>query len=320
MATDPLHAIDLNLLVALGVLVEEAHISRAAHRLGLTQSGASRLLARLRRAIDDPVLVRSGTGLVPTERARSMVEQSEASLARLRQVLGGREAFDPTQVRGRVHLQMDDFVAARLLPRWIAGLRERAPGIDVRVTGLDREQERALAEGRSDVVVSADTRAGVELRSRILFRDRAVLLVRAGHPCLPIRDLRTWAALDHVTVDFGRGRDTPVDVLLRRHRLHRRVAVTVPSFAVIPEIIARTDLVALVPRSVAATSPHARALELVEPPLAKLDAKIHLIWHERTQHAPLHAWLREQLVRLTQATLEGEPAPGRRRPGKPAGR
>jgi len=320
MTSDPLHTVDLNLLVALGVFVEEAHISRAAHRLGLTQSGASRLLARVRQAIDDPVLVRSGTGLVPTERARTMVEGSEAALARLRQVLGGSEAFDPARVRARVHLQMDDFVAARLLPRWIAGLRERAPGLDVRVSGLDREQERALSEGRSDVVVSADTRATGELRSRILFRDRAVLLVRAGHPCLPIRDLRAWAALDHVTVDFGRGRDTPVDVLLRRHRLHRRVAVTVPSFAVIPEIIARTDLVALVPRSVAAASPHARALELVEPPLAKLDANIHLLWHERTQHAPLHAWLREQLVVLTQAALAADPAPARARPKKSPGR
>lgn len=320
MATDPLHATDLNLLVALAVLVEEAHISRAAHRLGLTQSGASRVLARLREAIDDPVLVRSGTGLVPTERARALVEESEAPLAQLRQALGGRQAFDPARARARLHLQMDDFVAARLLPRWIAGLRERAPGLDVRVTGLDREQERALAEGRSDVVVSADVRASGELRSRLLFRDRAVLLVRAGHPHLPIRDLAAWAALDHVTVDFGRGRDTPVDVLLRRHRLHRRVAVTVPSFAVIPELIARTDLVALVPRSVATTSPYAAALELVEPPLAKLHANIHLLWHERTQQAPLHAWLREQLVRLTEATLEREPAAGRGRSRKGAGR
>lgn len=313
MTTDPLRAIDLNLLVALSVFVDEAHISRAAHRLGLTQSGASRLLARLREATDDPVLVRSSTGLVPTERALTMAKNSNAPLEQLRQLLRGGESFAPARASARIHLQMDDFVAAQLLPRWVAGLRQRAPGLDVRVSGLDREQEQALAQGRSDMVISADTRATGELRSRLLFRDRAVLLVRAGHPSLPIRDLRAWAALDHVIVDFGRGRDTPVDRLLRRHRLARRVALVVPSFAVIPEIIARTDLVAIVPRSVVETSRHADAVALVEPPLARIDAAIHLLWHERTQRSPLHTWVRQQLVELAPAA-RSKPAPsGRRR-------
>ena len=67
--------LDLNLLVALDALLDERSVTAAAERLHTSAPAMSRTLARLRRVLDDPVLVRAGRGMVPTPRALAMQAQ-----------------------------------------------------------------------------------------------------------------------------------------------------------------------------------------------------------------------------------------------------
>src|SRR5215831_1482734 len=95
---------DLNLLIALNVLLDERNVTRAADRLGLTQSAASRVLGRLRATFDDPLFVRTSRGLTPTKRALDMVGPLQEYLSSLEKLLVEGVEFDPTAARRRFRI------------------------------------------------------------------------------------------------------------------------------------------------------------------------------------------------------------------------
>lgn len=294
-----LAGVDLNLLVALDALLEEQNVTRAARRLGLSQSAASHALARLRALVGDPLLVRSGATLVPTPRAVALAPSIRAILGSIRTTLAG-DAFDPMTSARAFAVATSDYFELVLVPGLVRDLARAAPGIDLLVRPVPEDVLGLLGAGRLDLVLGVSLAPGVQsIRRRRLFDDTFSCVVRSGHPVLRRGlDLERFAAMGHVLIAPRGSRGGVVDDALARRKKVRRVAAMVPSFLAAPAIIAESDLVLTMPARLAARLAPAFDLKILEPPLVLPRFTVSAYWHERVQHDPAHAWLRARVVEI----------------------
>jgi DNA-binding transcriptional LysR family regulator len=296
---DELRAIDLNLVLALDALLAERHVTRAAERLGITQSAASHALARLRDLLGDPLLVRGSRGtMLPTPRAAELAPAVHRVLDDLAVVLRG-QVFEPATATHTFRIGCGDYVELVLLPRLVARLAQLAPGIDVWVHSVGDWGDEELAAGKVDLVIAPPRRATRPAGSyeKVLFEETFTCVMREGHPLAGARmTLPRYATATHVMVA---PRGTPgsiVDDALARVDRSRRVAVAVPHFLVVPFIVASTDLVATLPTRVAAMLAGPVGLVRTPPPIEIAPFQLAMAWHERMQADVRHRWLRDQLV------------------------
>ena len=289
--------LDLNLLVVLDALLAERSVTRAASRLGLSQSATSHALARLRDHFGDPLLVRTGGKLVLTARANDLAEPVRGALAQLDGALRGARAFDPARARRAFTVAMADHLAALLLPPLHARIARTAPAVDLRVAAVHREIEAELDSDATDLLVTMSTGDDAQgLYQQRLFDDRYVCLVRRGHPAARrALTAEAYAALPHLLIAPRGGRGV-VDRELAARGLARRVAVQVPHALVAPHVVAASDLVltaiARFARAYAAILP----LDVIDVPLELPAVTCRQRWHERSHHDPAHAWLRARVA------------------------
>ena len=294
-----LAGIDLNLVVALDVLLAERHVTRAAERLGLSQSAASHALGRLRDLLDDPLLVRGPGGtMLPTALALRLAPQLAKVLDDLAGVLRG-EAFDPATARRTFHLGGSDYVELVLLPQLAARLAKVAPHVDLWVHAFEDWGDADLAAGKLDAVLApprGSARASGMFEKVLLTEDFTVVM-RAGHPLSGGRlTLARYCEAPHLMVS---PRGTPgsfVDDALAKVGRTRRVAMAVPHFLVVPYIIASSDLLATLASRIAARFAETLDVITMPPPIAVTRFGMALAWHERNHHDAAHRWFREQLI------------------------
>lgn len=308
--------IDLNLLPVLAVLLETRHVTRAALRLGLTQSATSHALARLRAHFRDPLLVRGAGGLIPTARAQALAAPLAETLAGMAQLVQPPGPFDASHAVRTFRLSAADYLEIELAPKLLERARREAPGIELWFRATGDGPVEALSNGELDLLI-APARPELEragLRTRQLFEDGFVSLVRPGHPSLRRRwTPESFAALPHAFV-APRGRPGgAVDVALEALGLRRKVVFATPHFLVAPLVVANSDLVLTIPRRVAATLADQLGLVQVEPPVKLPTFTVSLFWHERVQADPGHAWLRTVLTQAVAEDRTTDPAPPRRR-------
>jgi DNA-binding transcriptional LysR family regulator len=286
---------DLNLLVALNALLSEGSVSKAAERLGLSESAMSRTLARLRETTGDALLVRAGRAMVVTprgqalrDRVKELVEEATAVLqpAAPNLRLGALKRLFTVRAN-------DGFTEAfaHLLVERIAG---EAPGVRLRFAPKPDKDVRALREGLIDLDVGVLGESGPEVRVQALYRDHFIAVVRQGHPLLEAGEItpERYAACDHV-VTSRRGRLTgPVDTALAAFGLKRNVAVVVPTFGAALSTAAATDMVALIPASYFGHQRDGTALRSFELPVPTEPISISQMWHPRHDRDPAHRWLR----------------------------
>lgn len=294
-----LRSVDLNLLVALDVLVRERSVTRAGEQMGLSQPAMSNVLARLRRLLDDPVLVRSPQGMVPTRRVAELVGPVREALDDLQTALGGEVAFDPGRARRVFRVAAMDHAWVVLVPHLARRLAERAPGVRLDFVPYGESTGDDLEAGGLDAAVLAGPRHGrrAGFEQAELYDDNFDCIVRRDHPRVGERlTLERYLELGHVVASPRSRRGGLVDRALQRRGLSRRVHVIVPHFAAAPFVVARTELVATLPRGVA--RPFARMLDLAlfPPPLALDGGPWFLVWHQRSGRDRGHAWLRDEIL------------------------
>lgn len=283
---------DLNLLVALDVLLAEGSVAKAAHRLRLSPSAMSRTLTRLRETTGDPLLVRAGRGLVPTPRAMALRDPArravEDALALLRPV----ETIDPSKlVRTFVMRASDGFVES-FAPVLLAILGVQAPGVRLHFLQKPDKDSAPLREGRVDLetgIIERDT--GPELRSQTLFEDRLVGAIRSDHPLSRARVTRqAYLAARHVLVSRTGFEEGTVDKPFLPDDLARDIATIVGGFASALSLARSSDLVATVPDR------HTRGLQtgltVFELPFHSKPFTVSMLWHPRMDADPAHRWLR----------------------------
>ncbi len=290
-----LRRIDLNLLVILDMLLSEQHVTRAAERLHLSQPAVSHALARLRDLLGDPLLVRAGSGLVPTARALELAAPLAETLAQVQSLLAPN-TFDPTSARRTFRLAMSDYGAAIILPGLIRTLRAEAPGIDLQISHASREgMVEGLLNGDIDLAAGVLPELPGELRSTPLFEERYVcLLDRQSLPAGGVLDLPTYLSRPHVLLEM-RGSGTPeIERTLTALRERRRVAVSLPHWSVAPRFISGTDLILTV-ASRALNEVDDEALIVVPAPFEIAPFTFVSAWHKRRGGDQALNWLNRRI-------------------------
>lgn len=307
--------LDLNLLVTLEALLVEQNVTRAASRLHLSQPAVSAQLSRLRDMFDDPLLVPAQRGMTPTAKALDLLEPLRQALDQVRSTVAQHGNFDPARARLTVNIACTDYLQAALAQPLILDLRTRAPGVRVALRNLDVLQlETQLARGEVDLALMTPSAAAPGLRTRHLFDERYVLIGRKGHPRLRRNlSIEQFAQLEHVVVSL-RGGDfvTPVDHALAALGHQRRVVLSAASFLFLPQIVAQSDFVALVPQQL--VRDRAGELKIVECPLSVPGFEVGMVWHERNHGHQGQRWVREAMVELVASRPGMKGAAVRRRP------
>lgn len=287
--------LDLNLLRALDVLLDERHVTRAAARLQLTQPAASAALARLREALADPLLARGKGGLVLTPRALELAPRVRALLQEAEALVARPQRFAAATSAHRFALAATDYVQILLEP-WLAQLAQEAPQVDLALLAVDSERLAVRMErGEVDLAVLNLQRTPPGLRSRTALTERFVVIGRKDHPRLRhALTPQAFCALEHVLVSpRGGSFSGPTDEALAARGLKRRVRLSVQGFGQVPALVAASDLIAVYPERLAARC--ADRLRIVAPPVPIPGFTMVAAWHERAQHDPAHQWLRESV-------------------------
>ncbi|MCX4144464.1 MULTISPECIES: LysR family transcriptional regulator [Paraburkholderia] len=297
-----LRGIDLNLLVSLDALLAESNVTRAAERLHLTQPAVSTQLSRLRQIFGDPLLLpaETGRGMTRTARALELMEPLHAALKNLEAVVRHQPAFDPHTDTRRFVIAAHDNATAVLGMRLMECLPASA-GPGVRVAFVIGDQPTAasrLESGEIDLLLGSDRMIPPSMKVRKLYDEHFVFVQRKGHPRgdAPL-DLDTYCALDHVLVSTSGGSfhgfmDEHLDELGRE----RRVALSLQHFALVPELLSKTDYVSTLPSRFAA-----RYLDRLDTFALPFEARGFTLcagWHPRNQADPALVWLREMLAEL----------------------
>lgn len=284
---------DLNLLVALDVLLAEGSVAAAARRLRLSPSAMSRTLARLREATGDPLLVRAGRGLVPTPRALELRERVGSLVDDAEAVLRPVEAVDVATLDRTFSLRASEGFVETFGAALLARVRAEAPRVRLRFVPKSNKESAPLREGTVDLetgVVGKTT--GPELRAQALFRDGFVGAVRSGHALT--RGRRTaarYARGAHVVVSRRGDARSEIDETLASMGLERSVAVIVGGFASALALARASDLVATVPAR--HTEGLRVGMQTFPLPFATPEITVSLLWHPRLDSDPAHRWFRE---------------------------
>ncbi|WP_405495844.1 LysR family transcriptional regulator [Streptomyces sp. NBC_00096] len=297
--------LDLNLLVALDVLLEESSVSRAAARLHLSEPAMSRTLGRIRKALGDPVLVRAGRTMVPTPHALAVQGEVRAVVERARALFlaGGRLDLS-TLTRTFTVLANESFTAvcgAALFGR----VALEAPGVRLRFLAESHIDVPALREGVADLELGMIDARSPEVRTEHLADEHMMAVARSGHPLLRGRlTARRFAAAQHL-IASRRGRlEGPVDTALAGLGLTRRVVGSVGTFPTSLFVLRETDLVGLITGQ-AAPLAEQLGLEVFEIPLELPPLPFGMAWHPRHDADPAHAWLRDCARALMPAGAQG---------------
>lgn len=295
--------LDLNLLVALDVLLSECNVSRAAERLHLGQSATSSALRRLREHFNDPLLVQVGRRLEPTALALQLQPKVREALTLAREIVDAPMTFDPAMCNRQFTLVASDYVAAVLLPAVSRELARVAPGVSLKLRDLPMPRDgdvvsEALDYRRSDLVIVPQQRLNPGYPQTPLISDQLCCIVcREQQQFAGGMTLAAYCAAEHVVREFAEGRNLALDAAhLSEIGIERKVGVALESFALMPEFVVGTARVATLFRRQAEQFAQRYALRILPAPLAFPEAVQVMQWHPYQDNDPALAWFRDLLV------------------------
>jgi DNA-binding transcriptional LysR family regulator len=296
--------VDLNLLATLNVLLEERNVSRAAERLALTQPTVSGMLARLRELFGDPLFVRTQRGMLPTPRAEALAPALTQLLADAASLVA-QEPFDPSSSNRVITISVNDYMQSCLIVPLVRSLREAAPRMRLVIRHLEvADLNPMLGNGQLDMAITIPAFADPALHCETLYHEEYVGVVRQAHPIGTGRiSMNQFLAYDHVLVSPAGGALTgPTDEALAAIGRERRVALSVPSFLILKEVLQTDDLIALVPRRL--MQRNAESLRQIKLPMQVPGFDVITAWHNRTHQDPALRWVRELLADVTRTNMD----------------
>lgn len=288
--------VDLNLLVTFDVLMSELSVTRAAARLGRTQSAVSHSLARLREQVGDPLLVKLGSGMAPSPFAQRLIDDVRPILRSIRRAISPPEPFDPTTSRRVFRAAIADFVPT-LLPLVIADVQQRAPGVAVEWTAPNLQTMTAIAESQLDIALVASTVALPEgVQSQATGEAQPLTLARKGHPAIASWGAQEWTRWPHIQVQLGERIRGEVERAVAEQGLTRTIGATIPNFSQIPALLARTNLLATMTPLVVDGDLERYGLVALEPPVPIRPTTFCFVWSFRLANDPGSRWFRERVM------------------------
>lgn len=298
MTKSSLRHLDLNLLVILRAVLETRNVTAAAERLNMSQPAVSRSIARLRDVFQDPLFVKGARGVIATPRAEALAASVATLLANIDAVIDHPE-FSPRTTDRVFRVATTDYGAIAVLPKLVAVVAREAPNARIEIVSFSPEIFRRLTAGEVDLALYSDDRVPDGLRTKLLFEESYVSLMRVGHPLQSVIDdrlsLEQFIAYPHILVSIFGGVTGDVDAALSAHGVTRKVAVVLPYFATAALLASKTDLILTLPERGSRQLAAAHGLVAMEPPLEVEGFGYQMVWHDRTDRDASYMWLRERL-------------------------
>ena len=292
MELEDVYRRDLNLLIALRVLVEECSVSRAAERLNLSQSAMSRVLGRLRSLLADPLFTRQGQSLIPTERALAINLALGEPLESLRQVLSPLD-FNPTSCDHTFTIATTDYAMQTILPFALPRIYKEAPNVAFEFLPLQHERlmDQLTYDG-ADLAICRPIRSIEPLRHEVLGRVGVLCLLSKQHPLAnSTMSLQDYLQYPHAMIAISDGVKALIDqalegcpprhMVLRAYHLEAALA-----------IIDMMPLIMTVPADLAYLVAERYDLVVKPLPFQFTPFDYSMIWHPRCEHSPAQEWLR----------------------------
>jgi len=303
-------AFDVRLMRTLLLLVTECSVSRTAEILGQTQPTVSLALKRLRELIGDPILVRSGGVLVPTERGLELRATLQRLLVDIDALLAPLPSFDPARSERRFRIAAANCLDSAFLPRIFARLAEEAPKASIDVATLPGPDELMahLADGSLDLVVGNWPRPPEQLRLAPLLSTSIKCVVAGDHRLAgtvgPL-GMDQYLAERHLSPSADVMKQySPIDGRLMELGLNRHIAASVPEYAIVPRMLAGSDLIFTTGAPFAEQMAETGNFVVIDAPVAFGCMDFYLLWHDCKHHSPAHIWFRH-LVKAAVADLKG---------------
>lgn len=303
-------AFDLNLLRVFDALMRERNVTRAGERIGLSQPAVSAALGRLRAIFDDELFVRSAGQMEPTPRAVMLAEPIGDALRRVELAVGGSIRFDPESARREFAVWGTDYVSYLLAPPLLATLAATAPGIVIRfVDGRVGSIPLLLQAGEVDLAIEVMHELTDPLHSQFLLRERYVVIAAARHPEFgadpgtgprSTLDVELYCRLPHVLHSLTGSISGNVDAALAAIGRGRNVALSLPHFFTIAEVVAGSAMIATFPERLARRLAPLLRLRLFDPPIELAPIALAMTWHRRNDSDSGHLWLRQQVMNIAQ--------------------
>lgn len=292
--------IDAHLLRVFCTLMAEHSVTRTAVQLDQSQPAISLALGKLREIFSDQLLVRGRDGMVPTERALALFPRAEALLNDLDTLAESTAAFDFSSSTHTFTIASPDYMAPIFLADLVSALRREAPRVElvIRALGPDFDFESALARGDVDVVIGNWPSPPSYLRRSMLLEDEIVCLMRADHPLAEgeMGEADYLAAAHIVPVSYSVAHRGVVETHLSSLRLTRARTVALSYFGTAPYLLLHSDLIFSTSRHFAAYFAAFLPLVVKASPIAFPSMTFYQLWHDRTQHSPMHRWLRDAIM------------------------
>ncbi|QIM68718.1 LysR family transcriptional regulator [Basfia succiniciproducens] len=293
-----LRNLDLNLLKAFDVLMDEKSVSKAAQRLSVTQPAMSGILQRLRDSFNDPLFVRVQRGIVPTNRALEFRQPIKQLLQSAEQLLQPK-LFDPQTAELTLTIACTDYALRAVISPFLAVLKQRAPKIKVAILAINEQNlQSQLEQGIVDFGLVTPDFSAPDIHSKDLYQEQYVCALRKDHPVAQQGSisLEQFCRLEQALVSYQGGSFSgATDKALAKLGLTRNVTVSVQNFIVMPEFLTNSDLLAVVPKRLVENLAN---IHYFEPPLQIDGFTKTLVWHERTHRDPAYRWLRELMAEV----------------------
>jgi DNA-binding transcriptional LysR family regulator len=283
----------------LHTVLTERSVSRAALRLGMYQPAVSAALKRLRELSGDPLLVRSGSGMVPTDAGLRMIEPSAAILRAAEVLFTGARGFDPQTATNTFRVAASDYLDPFFLPQLVSQIKSQVPlcHIEIHPLSADSDYQAHLAQGDIDVVVGNWLKPPGELHMGQLFADEVVSLVSKDHPAVRRGwTAESWLEAEHIApTPTHPGARGVIDDHLESLGLARNITARCPHFGLIPRMVASSLLVLTTGRRYCERFAGRLPVKIIECPIQFPPLSYYQLWHERTHASASARWLREQV-------------------------
>jgi DNA-binding transcriptional LysR family regulator len=291
--------IDLRLLAVVTELHKTRSVSQTAENLDLSQSAISMSLAKLRKLFNDPLVVRTSSGMNPTPHAAELIGLLKNAEDILQTALDLHVVFDPMRSERRFNLYSSDIAQVTLMPRLMQRLKSIAPNVGIELRRLSEATPKELETGEADLAVGFILPLGAGFCQQRLFKDRFVCVVRKDHPrvgdTISIEEFQDETHLAIATSGTGHG---VFEKALEARSIRRRVGLTVPSFLGITSIITTLDFLAVLPEQLARHLARVGNIKMLPLPFNVPSYYIMQHWHERYTQDPASKWLRSVVANL----------------------
>ena len=295
-----LRQLDLNLLVALDVLIAEASVTRAAEKLNTSQSAMSHSLKRLRTILNDDILIRTSREMEVTTYARQISNRVRQILSEIQSTLLEKEVFDPSTTNETFRIAASDYVESAIGTNLLQRLSTHAPGIRIRISNLDKENVmNALDNNLIDVIIDAKLPLKSWHVEQNLYQEEFVCVAKEDNSMTEL-SIADYIKRSHVLVSMRDDFQGAYDEILKQQQKSRRVIWSTTHFMTVPLLLANSNCVALLPNRMAQQCAKTMNLKLFPPPIAIEGFAVSLIWHQRNNNNSRHQWLREQIVNAVQ--------------------